>query len=187
MSIFKIDKRASYTDAHIAKALILLEKPTGREMLMKRLNLNEASARTLLRNLEKMNYVRPSSSGHVLTQKGMNFLAYIKSNVEGPKNVGKTDLSISNSTVAYLVRKKAGKIRIGIEQRDQAIRFGADGLTTIIYNKDFFIPGMTGWKIPSTVRSMFSVSNNDVILMASAPSEIIADLAALNSALILLE
>lgn len=187
MAIFKIDSRASFTDAHMIKALMMLETAAGREALMKTLGLNEASARTLLRNLEGVGYVKPSAKGHVLTTKGQNFLSFIKLNIMGPVPVDMHEISVSKYNIAYLVRKKASKIKLGIEQRDQAIKFGADGLTTIICNKELFIPGMTGFKVSESIVNAFPVSSGDVILVGSAKNEITADLAALNSALLLME
>src|SRR3989344_5452000 len=122
---YLVDQRASYTKAHVLKALMLLsEMPHGRFLLMKKLHLNEASARTLLSKLESKNYSKPSTYGHVLTKKGSLFVKKIRSKIIGPIDVGRSELTMSENNIAYVIRGAASKIKSGIEQRDIAIISG---------------------------------------------------------------
>lgn len=184
MMDIEIDKRAGYTSAHVAKAIMILESPCGRERLMNELKLNEASARTMLNGLQKNKFVEPTKKGHVLTRKGKRFLEHLKKNIVGPIEVEKNGITMSKYNIAYLVKKKASKIKFGLEQRDQAILLGADGLTTLIYKNRLIMPGMR-WRVPKRLENIFSLERNDVILIGSASDKRIADLAALNSAVAL--
>lgn len=182
---FDIDSRSSYSTAHATKAIVLIGTDViGRERLMKRLALNEASVRTLLKRLEQNNYVMPGSKGHGLTAKGKKLFAYITKNIEGPKPINDKDVAVSKYNVAYLVRGRRNKIKAGLEQRDQAIPLGADGLITLIYDNGLVMPGIK-LRVPQ-LGGLFSFRNGDVLLIGSAKTEILADLAALNSAVRLL-
>jgi len=175
---FLIDNRAGYTAGHIIKAFLLFKKPIGRNKLMKELYLNEASTRTLIKNLEKNKLIIPSVKGCILTKKGMVIFNYIKKNISGPYKLKKGKYGVSNFNIAYVFRKKANKIKLGLEQRDEAIRFGADGLTTLIYRKKLFAPGLPSHFIEGI--EIKDLKNNDVVLIGSAKSQKIAEISTLN-------
>lgn len=182
----KIDKRSGYSLVHAVKTIMLLgEEPSGREKLIRKLNLNEASVRTLLSKLEKNGLIEKSTRGRILTDKGRGFFYFLKRNLIGPITVSRTKVTVSKYNIAYIVRKRARKIKKGLEQRDQAILMGADGLTTITYDKTLKIPGLNR-KVPDSIKNLFNLEKGDVILIGSAKSKDMADLAALNAALLLL-
>jgi len=182
---FDIDKRSGYSIAHAVKTIMLIgQNHIGRERLMKRLALNEASARTLLRRLEKQGYVTPGTAGHELTEKGKRLFLYVSKNVSGPKIIVDKKIAVSKYNVAYLIRHKTGKIRHGIEQRDQAIPLGAEGLITLVYDNGLVMPGLK-LRVPQ-LNNLFEFKDGDVLLIGSAKTEVLADIAALNSAIRLL-
>ncbi len=177
-----VDQRASYTIAHVLKALLLLsEMPHGRFLLMKKLQLNEASARTLLSKLELNGYSKPSPYGHVLTSKGKAFVKKLRAKIIGPIDVGKSDLTMSENNIAYVIRNAGKKIRSGVEQRDVAITSGATGMTTLVYDKKLTAPSINR-NIPKDLEKMFSLKQNDVVLIGSAKNQASADLATLYAA-----
>ncbi|MBI2075783.1 MAG: hypothetical protein HYT72_00855 [Candidatus Aenigmarchaeota archaeon] len=180
-----IDIRANYALAHVVRAVLLIgETNTGRERLMEKLGMNEAPARTLLNNLERNKVVKPTTRGHILTKRGRKLLAYLKKNISGPKKI-ETGLTLSKYNIAYLARGKAIKIRHGLEQRDQAILMGADGLTTLIYNERLRMAGVK-WKVPKELNNVFDYRKGDVLLIGSAKDERTAEFAALNASIQLL-
>ncbi len=182
-----IDIRANYASVHVVKALLLIDKEKcGRERLMKELALNEASARTMLRNLEKNGLIKSSYRGRLLAPRGRKFIEALNKKVSGPAMVMKTGITMSDCNIAYLVKNAARKIRKGVEQRDQAILMGAQGLTTLLHRKKLFMPGLEKWKVPREISSMFELKEDDVILIGSAKNAVKADLAALNAAINLL-
>lgn len=182
-----VDRRSDYQDVHVIKALLLLaKKPLGREGLMKELGLGEASARTLLGNMRKFHFIKPTTKGHVLERVGESFVSKFAKHVEGPKYLGKTSITVSDFNVAYLVRNKARKISRGIEQRDIAVHAGADGLTTLVCKgNELQLAGVKS-KVPREIKALFRAKNGDVILIGSAKDRHTADFAALKAALSLL-
>lgn len=181
-----IDIRANYALAHVVKAILLIgEADTGRERLMKSLGLNEAPARTLLNNLERNKLVKATPKGHIFTEGGRKLFAYLRSNISGPEKIAKTPMTLSRHNIAYLVRGKATKIRHGIEQRDQAILMGADGLTTLVYNGHLHMAGVK-WKVPEELNKIFDYRKGDVLLIGSAKDGRTAEFASLNAAIGLL-
>src|SRR3989344_5079892 len=116
---YLIDPRAGFSRSHVIKALLLLEqRDVSRSVLMRELALNEASARTLLRGLEKNALVRPFMKGHRLTPKGQKLVDRLSGHMAGPFVLAGGGLGISRYNVCYLLRRKSEKIRKGLEQRD---------------------------------------------------------------------
>jgi len=183
-----IDSRAGFLDFHIAKTILLLNKnPIGRSKLIKELDINEASVRTLLKMLEKDRFVFSSSRGHKLSKKGVAIAKSLTEKIKGPFDVNKTNLSISDHSVAYVVRGVSHKIKKGVEQRDQAIIAGADGLITIIKSDKLYMPGVR-WDVPVEISVQFEslMKKNDVLLIGFSKTKKSAEFAALNAALLLL-
>ena len=177
-----VDRRAGYSEAHAIMALLLLnEMPHGRFLLMKKLHLNEASARTLLLKMEFRKYSKSSPRGHVLTKKGIKFVKQIRKKIIGPINIGKTSLTLWKNNVAYVVRNGANNVESGIEQRDIAIQLGASGMTTLVYKGRLFIPNVKR-KVPVDVEKLFNLEKNDAVLIGSADSEEKASIASLYAA-----
>ncbi len=187
---FFIDNRSGFTRNHVVKALMLLGKNSiSRKTVMKELHLNEASGRTLLRSMEKNGLVAASKNGHYLTDKGKSMLSELSFLILGPFPVEKTSINVSKYNVCYVVRKASAKIGKGLEQRDSAIRSGADGLTTLVMKEKLVIPGMERWSVPAEMQRKFKplAKRGDVLLIGSAKERIVADVATLGAALDLVE
>ncbi|MFC2143515.1 DUF4443 domain-containing protein [Candidatus Aenigmatarchaeota archaeon] len=187
--MMNIDKRSGYTKVHIIKAMLLMmDAPLGRNKLMKELYINEATARTLLRKLEKNSIVVTTSRGHKLTKKGITLSRKYNTKIKGPYFIKKSNITVSKYNVAFIVKKSSSKIKLGIEQRDKAIKMDADGLTTIIKKSRFIIPSIEHWIIPKYIEKLFSSKCNkgDVVLIGSAKNKETAELAALSAAIELL-
>jgi len=67
-----------------------------------------------------------------LTDKGRSFLGKAPEFVQ--VDVG--DLTVGRASVATIVRGAAHKVKRGIEQRDEAIKFGAEGATVLIFKNN---------------------------------------------------
>jgi len=181
-----VDKRAGYSSVHVIKTILLIgERSIGRDRLMKELSLNEASVRTILNRLTDNKIIKPAGKGKVLSKRGDKIFQFLKKNIVGPREVEKTNITMSRYNVAYLVKKRAHKIKRGLEQRDQAVKIDAEGLTTLVYRKGLSIPGL-GWDVPRHIDKLFELERGDVVLIGSAKSRDRAELAALSAALELL-
>jgi len=112
-----------------ALEFIAERKGIGRKQLAKELGVGEGSMRTILDRLKKEGFVRSSRGGHSITMKGKRELGKSLELVQ----IDAGDLTVGDVDVATIVRKAAVRVGRGIEQRDEAIKAGADGATVLIF------------------------------------------------------
>jgi hypothetical protein len=85
----------------------------------------------------------------------------------------------------------APKITRGIEQRDAAIKAGAGGATTLLFDKDrLYMPGVDG-EIEISIKKMImeglKPEQRDVIIIGSADTALFAELGSISAAFELLK
>jgi len=189
INLFKdlIDVRASYSPIHIVKILFLLsENPLGRFQLMKEMGIGEATVKTLVKRLKKNNLIEPSTKGNVLTKKGKELLKKILMKISRPIEIETNDYTVGKYSTAILVKKSSKKVKFGIEQRDEAIKIGADGATTLVCHRNRLIfPGCDKniRKLEKTLRNYFDIENEDVIVIGSGSTKKISEEASIKVAL----
>ncbi len=113
----------------------------GRERLAKNLGIGNGAVRTLIKRLDRMDLIERGKGGCRLTKKGQGVFRALNARIKiGEINGG--PLSTDRFTETILIRGGAVAVKIGLEQRDAAIREGATGATTLIYKSGkFVIPG----------------------------------------------
>ncbi len=113
----------------------------GRERLAKNLGIGNGAVRTLIKRLERMGLIERGKGGCRLTKKGQGVFRALNARIKiGEINGG--PLSTDRFAETILIRGGAVAVKIGLEQRDAAIREGATGATTLIYKSGkFVIPG----------------------------------------------
>jgi predicted transcriptional regulator len=170
--------------------MIISRKPVGRVNLAKALGLGEGSIRTLIKHLEKAGLIKTSREGIVLTGSGQEFVSTMKSRVSDIIEVPKSALTVGAFNVAVLVRDAANSVRAGLEQRDAAIKVGAQGATTLIFDsgrlsmpstrEDVFrkLP-----RIRDTIISKLMPQEDDIVVIGSAGDKTTAELGAIAAAL----
>ena len=123
-----------FAEVHVREALELIAKHgrIGRKDLANELRIGEGSVRTVLNQLKKRGLITSSRGGHALTTKGRRALGKPLEFVK----VDAGDLTVGKVDVATVVRGAAAKVKRGIEQRDEAIKAGADGATVLIFKAD---------------------------------------------------
>ena len=189
VNLFKdlIDVRASYSPVHIVKILFLLsEKPIGRFQLMKEMEMKEATIKTLVKRLKKNKLIEPSTKGNLLTKKGNDLLKKILTKISRPIEIDMTDYTVGKFNTAILVKNSSKKVRFGIEQRDEAIKMGADGATTLICSDNKLVfPGLDRniVNLEKTLRKFFKFENGDVIIIGSGSTKKISEEASIKVAL----
>lgn len=161
-----------FSDYHVYKALAALSdgRRKGRKQLSQAVGVGEGSMRTIIEYLRDHELIEVKQTGISISNKGMEFLKGF------PIQVGaltKTDATLGLETVAILVRGHRRMVKIGVEQRDAAVRAGADGATTIL------IQGGELWVPPdfnldkerpdfaAELRGIFSVMDGDVIIIGT--------------------
>lgn len=193
----RVGPAPTFGELHAWKALWLLgtKKSMGREVLSRELGIGPGAGRTLIRRLRSGNFIVVGPSGCTLSKKGLRVGRHLESLILSimPLDAGK--LAITKSNAAAHIRGMWAKVKLGVEQRDAAIRAGAVGATTILYmNGRFSIPqGSDDCErdFPDAVwrrlRSSLALQHGDVVIVASAESPPVANDGALAAALTLLE
>ena len=192
----------------------------GRYRLQKELQIGAGTVKSLFNKLKNVTkfIIVPSEGelkagelqrrGHVLTQKGFEFLVKVKKKIILLKKADLEylkDIIIRQEDVnSYfcLVKKASTKLSDGVEQRDAAIKVNGSGATCLVYDgANLFFPTKTKFKDekdntkinPKTLNYFKSeiedaeikIEKNDVIIIGSGDNYQKARLATLNAALTL--
>ena len=159
-----------FTELHVRQALELIaqQRRISRKELGEKLGIGEGSTRTILDRLKERGLVTSSRSGHALTAKGRRWIGkpfeYVRIDAGG--------LTVGEVDVATIIRAAADKVKRGIEQRDEAIKAGADGATVLIFKgkrlrfPDSFM-GIEE-KIARTIVEALKPREGDVIVIGTA-------------------
>ena len=170
-----------FNDYHIWKAFQCLDEtnPVGRKRLSQLLRIGEGSTRTILSMMQDQNMITIGKSGILLTETGAEFKKTVQMDVA---DVSISDLTIGDRDCAVRVPKMARNVKYGCEERDAAIKSGATGATTLIYsNGKLIFPGSDYPVVPdveSKMRSVFSLKNDDVVIIGTGPTEESAEVGA---------
>lgn len=182
----------SYELAHVFMALQLTRKngKISRKMLMDELKLGEGSIKTLVKHLKMQGYVETSNAGMWLTKKGETIYDKLESAIPKEMPLEKCSLGLGDYNHAILVKGLGNEIKTGIEQRDAAIKVGALGATTLIFQENkFLMPDRSqdslrkDAKLRNEMLENLKPEENDVIIIASSNNKRNADLAAKSAAL----
>lgn len=162
-----------FGDHHVYRALAYLSdgKRRGRKSLAEGIGIGEGSIRTILEFLRDKGFVDIKQTGIQITKSGIYFLEGIPIGVQ---RLPPSDISLSEKNVAVHVKSSSNMIFSGIQQRDSAIKAGADGATTIVvkegnlivppdYNLDQDQSGDANF-----LRSHFGIKDGDVIIIGTA-------------------
>jgi DNA-binding transcriptional regulator LsrR (DeoR family) len=165
------------------------EKKIGRKKLAEKVGIGEGSIRTILAVLRRDKLVKITQNGISLSSKGEEELrAYPIKMVDIDAN----EMTIGSCDIAVHVKNAAHKIKDGLEQRDEAIKVGAKGATTIICkDRRLIIPLELDIRIKFPViekrlRELFDLKDEDVIIIGTADSREKAEDGALAAAFALI-
>jgi len=160
---------AHFSDYDMLKALFKIEKmPLGRSQLMYVLGLGEGSTRSLMGKLQELGLVETTTKGVVLTEKGSSFVIKLKCEVTGPVEIKNFETS-----AAFKVGKAAGRVQLGIEQRDAAIRAGASGIIVFTFtNGKLIAPGVESrvelQALCDELAQKFKLENDNAVVVCFA-------------------
>jgi len=157
-----------FAEVHVRRALefIAEHKAIGRKQLAKKLGVGEGSMRTILNQLKKKGLITSSRGGHTLTAKGRRALGKPLEFAQ----IDAGDLTVGEVDVAIVIRGAAAKVKRGIEQRDEAIKAGADGATVLVFKagKLQFPNGFRGVdkKFEKSIKT-FGLRNGDILIIGT--------------------
>jgi hypothetical protein len=166
---------------------------TSRNALCSGLVLGEGTVKTLVKHLKMQGLIETSNRGTRMTAKGKGVYEGLLSTIPAEMSLPRCSIALSRFNYAVLVREFGFAVRLGIEQRDAAIKMGATGATTLLFKENKFVmPAASSndsLKKEREVRRMLVEKLNprdgDVIIIGSADSnEKTAELGAKNAALL---
>ncbi len=136
-----IGPKPTFGIADMLKLIFILGegKPKGRKSISKALQLGEGSVRTMLNRLQEHRLIEVESSGCRLSDAGKLIHTSLLKMLTPPTLIDAGPLSQGEWNYVTLVRDSASKIKSGLEQRDAAVRAGANGATTIVYLGERFL------------------------------------------------
>ena len=173
----------SFTELHLAKAIeIIGREPIGRIGLSERLGLGEGTTRTLIDRLLEAKLAQVSKRGCELTESGSSILKDLNSKLGPMARVSRSPITIGPHNFGILVRKAANRVNSGIEQRDAAVRVGANGAVTFVFRGHrLLMPPVLNRTVKESrnatqqILDNFHPGENDVVIIAGADSERLAE------------
>jgi hypothetical protein len=171
---------------HIWKAYQVIETqgPVGRKALAEALQIGEGSTRTILDKMIREGSVENTRRGAVLTERGRKRLE--TSGVE-TQPIELDGVTLGKQNCAVLIKGMADRIKLGCEQRDEAVRAGATGATTLVVRDGKVVfPGDDNFPDQERVtplKKSFELEDGDVIIIGSAFSYEVAEKGAVSAAL----
>lgn len=177
-------------NAQAHRVLELLDErgPIGRKRLADMLEVGEGRMRTILNFLKGSNLADSTPKGHILTESGeREFEKRSKNFLE----VETDDLTVGERDVATIVRNSADKIDLGIKERDEAIKAGADGATILVFSDGEFKllgePVNLDAETERRLLDVFQPKGGDVIVIGTASNRVNAERGALAVAMSLVD
>jgi predicted transcriptional regulator len=186
----------SFNEAQVVKALEIIFSCgyVGRARLSKELGLGEGATRTFLRHARNEGIIECSRHGIRLSECGKKLFSGLRSRISEGIEVPTSPLTVGPFNIAVLVRDTAHRVKMGVEQRDAALRAGAVGATTLVFSRGrLAMPSSEEdvFKgISSTHKMLVSKlkpRGNDVVIVGSGENRKSAELGAKMAALELLK
>lgn len=171
---------------HIWKAYQVIETqgPVGRKALADALQIGEGSTRTILDKMIREGSVENTRRGAVLTERGRKRL---ETSGVVTQPVELDGITLGKHNCAVLVKGMADRIKLGCEQRDESVRAGATGATTLVVRDGKVVfPGDDNFPDQESVaplKRMFDIEDGDAIIIGSAFSYEAAEKGAVTAAL----
>jgi hypothetical protein len=162
-----------FADQHVYRALQSLAdgRRRGRKQLAAAVGIGEGSMRTIVEFLREKGMIDVRQTGVKISSRGLDYLHHLPIRSE---RLEPSDISVGTMNAAVQVKGRSAKISLGIEQRDEAIKAGADGATTVLvvggklivppdYSLDDEKP-----EIARALRDSFDLDEGDVVIIGTA-------------------
>jgi hypothetical protein len=170
--------RPLFTQLDLARAIeIIGMEHIGRNKLSERLGLGEGTTRTLIDRLLDARLIEISRLGCKLTGSGHSILNELNLMLGTRTKVARSSVTVGTYSFGILVKGAANRIKSGIEQRDAAVRAGADGAVTfVVKHGELVMPPAeskmtTQESVAKKIQEVFRPQENDAIIIAGADSE----------------
>ena len=179
-----------FNDANVYWALHLLSdgRRMGRKRLAEEVGVGEGSMRRIIDTLKEWEFILIKQTGITITKAGQSFLNQIP--------IRPVDLNLKDSVMgefqqAVLVLGVADKVNNGMEQRDEGIKVGATGCTTVVL-RDGVLSIPPDWNLDENdpahamkIRKEIGMTQNDIIIIGGGNTQSVAVEAAVSAALVM--
>ena len=179
-----------FNDDNVYWALHLLSdgRRMGRKRLAEEVGVGEGSMRRIIDTLKEWEFILIKQTGITITKAGQSFLNQIP--------IRPVDLNLKDSVMgefqqAVLVLGVADKVNNGMEQRDEGIKVGATGCTTVVL-RDGVLSIPPDWNLDENdpanamkIRKEIGMTQNDVIIIGGGNTQSVAVEAAVSAALVM--
>lgn len=185
-------KVLTFSIPHLFKALQILhaDNYVSRTNFCKHLHIGEGAVRTMINHLKEDGIIGSTKSGSYLTDKGRTFIEALLERLPHECTVKNCSIAQGAFNHAIILKQYAFATRTGVEQRDHSILYGATGATTLLYKDGQFVFPQEATdclsKDSNTKKDLLEKlepENDDMIIIASADDEFVAEIAAKNAAL----
>ncbi|MCS7114605.1 MAG: DUF4443 domain-containing protein [Nitrososphaerota archaeon] len=185
----------TFSVLHIMRTLELVaEKPIGRGKLAEELKIGEGAVRTIINRLKSNRLLSTSKTGCILTDKGLKLYEEYRKTFGGKVEIVKDKLIPANYNFALLVKNCGHKIKSGMEQRDAAVKIGAEGAAAMVFkNGRLVIPSASNNAerdfplLTEQLIRLLKPEENDAIIIGGAESLDLARYGAMAAAWTLLD
>jgi len=179
-----------FNDANVYWALHLLSdgRRMGRKRLAEEVGVGEGSMRRIIDTLKEWEFILIKQTGITITKAGQSFLNQIP--------IRPVDLNLKDSVMgefqqAVMVLGVADKVNNGMEQRDEGIKVGATGCTTVVL-RDGVLSIPPDWNLDENdpanamkIRKEIGMTQNDIIIIGGGNTQSVAVEAAVSAALVM--
>jgi len=183
----------SFNILHVVKTvLILRDGPAGRGYLARKLGIGEGAVKNIVSRMKREGIVKTMRGGCLLTEKGRKIADEISKWIKSETELEGISLTVAPKNYAILLKNSADKIKMGVEQRDIAVIFGASGATTLIFrNGKLLMPpdidiSIYNRRDAEIILEKLRPEEGDVIVIGSASDEMKAMYGALAAAISIL-
>jgi hypothetical protein len=184
LSELGIDKRSGYCVPDVVRLFMLIsDRPLGRTALIRGLKLGEATVKTMFKFLKDKGLVNQGTRGVCPSKKGLSMFSFCSS-FSGPTGLDIPDFS--KKTVTLVVKGAASKVKSGIVQRDEGVRFGAKIITMIKKDGHLVLGGVPypRPKYTDGIEKSIKAEENAVVILSGADSVLDAERGAVAAALV---
>ncbi|MCS7094229.1 MAG: DUF4443 domain-containing protein [Thaumarchaeota archaeon] len=163
----------------------------SRSALSVRLGVGEGTVRTIVRKLAQRGLVEVIRSGCTLSERGREFMQNLRAFITEPTPLLLEEVWKFAHSVGVAVRGGAGSVGKGLEERDQAIRHGAEAAIVLSYvSGKLLMPEVSDVSaehpaFARKVEDQLLLRDGDVVLIAGAQDLHAAESGAVGAALYL--
>lgn len=147
--------KAGFSQSDVLKSIVMIGESgrLGRMRLSTILDLGVGEIRTLIKRLKDGGLIRVGPGGCELTELGEKNYVTVKRVVPWRSEVQAQSLGIGRHCWAFLIRGRSSRVKLGIEQRDAAIKAGASGVLTVVFSGGKFLIPVEGTNCESSKSS----------------------------------